>query len=769
MAYQLGIDLGTTYTAAAVYDGGSGRGPEVVGLGDRGPTVPSVLCLRPDGEFVAGDAAERHAVTDPQRIARQFKRRLGDPTPLFVGDAALPAEVLTSRLLRWVVEAVVRSQGGERPSTIVLTHPANWGPFKRDLLDKASELAGIGRSILLTEPQAAAISYSSQSRVEAGAVIAVYDLGGGTFDAAVLRKENDGGFTMLGTPEGIEHLGGIDVDAAVFAHVTAALGDAYEELDPDDPAALAAVARLRLDCTQAKEALSQDTETTVPVLLPTIQTEVRVTRAELEAMIRPPLSETVTALERAIRSAGLAADAIDHVLLVGGSSRIPLVAELVSARLGRPVAVDAHPKHAIALGAAIVAARAAGALAPGATPAGRPAPMPANGRPAPPASTAAMAAGAAPADRAAAAAMAAANGRPAPPASGPDARPAPPAPVTPPTSGNPGPPAYGTGPSGPGNAPAAGNPGAPPPGAPPTPGNPGPPAYGTAPGGPGTPATPGSQGAPAYGAPPAGPGPQGGPAAPAYGGATSGAGNPSAPPPTGPAYGAGPGAPPPNQAYGARPGSPPPGPAYSGHSLDPTFEAASSEPPPPSLGYRAAGMPPPPGTSGDLPPGYLDTGAKASRRRKERRKRRVMIALGFLLVLVAVGATLIIQELQSQPETIASLDVGECFNGEPTDLDTVDCDQPHSGELYFLAPPPDPQAAYPGVEVLQNEVGQACITALVDYFGAAAEVAAERGIEVQPLAPSEDEWDDGTTDVYCVAVPAEGGTASGSIQGRGAA
>ncbi|HEY7070345.1 MAG TPA: Hsp70 family protein, partial [Acidimicrobiales bacterium] len=362
MAYQLGIDLGTTYTAAAIYDPDSGHGPEVVNLGDRGPTVPSVLCLQPDGEFLAGDAAERHAVTDPQRIARQFKRRLGDPTPLVVGDASLPAEVLTSRLLRWVIDTVVRVRGGERPSSIVLTHPANWGPFKRDLLDKAAELAGIGRTILLTEPQAAAISYSSQARVEQGAVIAVYDLGGGTFDAAILRKEPDGGFTMLGTPEGIEHLGGIDVDAAVFAHVTSSLGDAYEELDPDDPQALAAVSRLRIECTQAKEALSLDTEISVPVLLPTIQTEVRVTRAELEEMIRPPLADTVTALERAVRSANLAPSDIDHVLLVGGSSRIPLVAELVSARLGRPVAVDAHPKHAIALGAAIVAARAAGTL-----------------------------------------------------------------------------------------------------------------------------------------------------------------------------------------------------------------------------------------------------------------------------------------------------------------------------------------------------------------------------------------------------------------------
>jgi molecular chaperone DnaK (HSP70) len=89
MSYYLGIDLGTTYTAAAVHEGSPRRGPEVVTLGERGPTMPSVLCLKPDGGFVAGDAAERHAITDPQRIARQFKRRLGDPTPRC--SSAVPA------------------------------------------------------------------------------------------------------------------------------------------------------------------------------------------------------------------------------------------------------------------------------------------------------------------------------------------------------------------------------------------------------------------------------------------------------------------------------------------------------------------------------------------------------------------------------------------------------------------------------------------------------------------------------------------------------
>ena len=131
---------------------------------------------------------------------------------------------------------------------------------------------------MLTEPEAAAIHYSSTERVEAGDVIAVYDLGGGTFDAAVLRK-TAGGWETLGTPEGIERLGGIDFDAAVFAHVQRSLGGALEELDEDDPTAMAAVGRLREECSAAKEALSSDTDTSIPVLLPNLQTQVRLDRA----------------------------------------------------------------------------------------------------------------------------------------------------------------------------------------------------------------------------------------------------------------------------------------------------------------------------------------------------------------------------------------------------------------------------------------------------------------------------------------------------------
>ncbi|MEO1059436.1 MAG: Hsp70 family protein [Actinomycetota bacterium] len=244
--------------------------------------------------------------------------------------------------------------------------PANWGPYKTDLLQQAVRLAGLDPDIvtLISEPEAAVRHYASHERVEPGSVVAVYDLGGGTFDAALLRK-TDTGFESLGRPEGIERLGGIDFDAAVLGHVMRALDGTVEALDPDEPGVRAALARLRQECVEAKEALSSDTETSIPVLLPNVQTEVRLTRAEFESMIRPSLADSLDALRRALSSADTSTDDVSAVLLVGGSSRVPLVAQLVSNEFGRPIAIDADPKHAVALGAAVVASAAADNDAPG--------------------------------------------------------------------------------------------------------------------------------------------------------------------------------------------------------------------------------------------------------------------------------------------------------------------------------------------------------------------------------------------------------------------
>ncbi|MFK7916638.1 MAG: Hsp70 family protein [Ilumatobacter sp.] len=355
MGYQVGIDLGTTFTAAAVHRDGRSQ---IFGLGTQTAAMPSVVLLREDATELTGEAAVRRALNEPERVAREFKRRLGDSTPIIVGGAPYSAEQLMARLLTRTITDIAQREGGA-PDRVAVTHPANWGPYKIDLLNQAIRIAGVpeDRVDLLTEPEAAAISYANQERVDPGQIVAVYDLGGGTFDAAVLRRTEDG-FEIMGRPEGIERMGGIDFDAAVFAHVNRALEGKLQELDPEDPMVMSGVARLREECVDAKIALSSDTDATIAVLLPNLQTDVRITRNEFESLIRPSLSDSIAAMHRALQSAGITAADVAKVLLVGGSSRIPLISQMVSSELGRPVAVDADPKHAIALGAAGYAATA---------------------------------------------------------------------------------------------------------------------------------------------------------------------------------------------------------------------------------------------------------------------------------------------------------------------------------------------------------------------------------------------------------------------------
>ncbi|HWN26257.1 MAG TPA: Hsp70 family protein [Actinomycetospora sp.] len=360
MAYGLGVDLGTTFTAAAVVRDGH---VEMASLGDRSTAMPSVVLMRADGGVLVGDAAVRRAAGEPDRVAREVKRRLGDPTPLLLGGTPYSATDLLAAQLREVVAQITEREGGP-PTAVRLTHPANWGPYKRELFAQVPRLADLHDVAMITEPEAAAAHYAANERIGEGRTVAVYDLGGGTFDATVLHTAG-GGFEILGEPEGVEGLGGVDFDEAVFAHVDRALDGAVSALDPADAAATSAIVRLRQDCVLAKEALSADTEATIPVLLPNLQTEVRLTRGEFEEMIRPSVTATIAALGRALESAQVAPDQLDTVLLVGGSSRIPLVSRMVSAELGRPTSVDAHPKHAIVLGAAMLVeppARASGAV-----------------------------------------------------------------------------------------------------------------------------------------------------------------------------------------------------------------------------------------------------------------------------------------------------------------------------------------------------------------------------------------------------------------------
>ena len=357
MPYAVGIDLGTTFTAAAV---GDANGTRMVPL-STDVVVPSLAYHAPDGTLLTG-AAARAAASDPARVGRGFKRRLGDPTPLMLGGAAYSPAALMAAQLRNVLDQVTGAQGGP-PDSVVLTCPAIWGPYRREQFAEVPRLAGVGEHRLITEPEAAATHYCRERALGEGEVVAVYDLGGGTLDTTVLRMRADG-MEILGTPEGIEHLGGMDFDDALLAHLDERLDGAISRLDPADPAAADALAKIRALTVRAKIDLSTEPDVTLTVPLPSGPRELTVTRLEFNAVIRPSVELTVSALRRTIASAGLRDDDLSSVLLAGGSSRIPLVTQLVFEEFDRPVRVSQHPKFTVALGAATVAASAQAAPPP---------------------------------------------------------------------------------------------------------------------------------------------------------------------------------------------------------------------------------------------------------------------------------------------------------------------------------------------------------------------------------------------------------------------
>ena len=267
VGYTLGVDIGTTYTAIAICRDGRA---EIAPLGNRGWSAPSVVFLGSDHTVLVGEPAVRRSVADPLRVVREFKRRIGDQVPLLIGGSPVSADTLTAIVLRAVVQEVVALEPGP-PDHVVLTHPANWGPYKTECLWQGLRMAAVDELCpvsLMSEPEAAAAFYASTERLDPGDVIAVYDLGGGTFDAAVLRRTQHG-WELAAPAEGIERLGGIDFDQAVLSFVDAATGGRLQGIDPSDPneqnyeATMAALLRVRGDCVDAKEALSSDTDTTV--------------------------------------------------------------------------------------------------------------------------------------------------------------------------------------------------------------------------------------------------------------------------------------------------------------------------------------------------------------------------------------------------------------------------------------------------------------------------------------------------------------------------
>jgi Ethanolamine utilization protein EutJ (predicted chaperonin) len=361
---RLAVDFGTTHTVAAVENAAGIVTPL---LFDASPLLRSAVHLAPDGTLLTGRDAERGALHDPGRFEPNPKLRI-DERRLLLGETDLDIEDLIAAPLRRVWDEACR-QLGTQPARTVLTYPVAWAASRRDVLARAAEQAGLAGLTLLPEPIAAAAYQAQGQPSPVGTVLAVYDLGGGTFDATLVRRtgadsDQDGGWSVVASA-GLDDLGGIDLDASIVDHLGTTVGarDARRwrrVLSPGDQAGRRALQALREDVRGAKEQLSRATSAVVQV--PGFEPAAYLSREEFEQLAAQPLGRTVDALAKLVEQTGR----IDGIFLVGGSSRIPLVATLLHRRFGvAPVLVE-HPELVVALGALRVGtpgpARAPGAF-----------------------------------------------------------------------------------------------------------------------------------------------------------------------------------------------------------------------------------------------------------------------------------------------------------------------------------------------------------------------------------------------------------------------
>ncbi len=351
MTWILGIDFGTSYTTAAIR--GDGR-PEPIEI-DGQRRMPSVVLVDEDGSIVVGTAAESLSATRPGCTLREPKRRLGEPAPVVLGGQPYSVVDLVGALLAAVFAEAVRHQGSE-PIEIRLTHPASWGRPRLAELRRAAAIAGMSDVILVPEPVAAAVAYANDAEQGAGVgYVAVYDLGGGTFDTAVLRHTDDG-FTIQGRPGGDPRLGGELFDELLARHVIDQFPaeTATALVASDELAWRQAAANLRSGARTAKETLSSRDYAELLVALPTGLTQVRVTRAELESLMSDHIDESVDLLKRAIADAGVAAVDLSAIYVTGGASRSPMIEERLRAEFPSvTVSRRNDPKMVVALGATL--------------------------------------------------------------------------------------------------------------------------------------------------------------------------------------------------------------------------------------------------------------------------------------------------------------------------------------------------------------------------------------------------------------------------------
>jgi molecular chaperone DnaK len=361
VGWRLAIDFGTVFTVGAMARGSSSQLIDVEG--DGSSRLHSGVLLESTGSLAVGNAARHQADFEPDRYEATPKRSIGEGS-ILLGDRTVRVVDVVAAVLSKVNLEARRAAGGIPPEEVLVTHPADWAATRISVLVEAIRKAGLPEATLLPEPVAAAIHISAATTA-VGRHVAVYDFGGGTFDAAVLRRTEEG-YAVAGPPGGKDPLGGEDLDHRIIEHLgKGPLGehpDWQRLLAPADLQWRRASTALHDAVREAKEGLS--TTTSWQIWVPGIEREVQLTRAEFEALIRPDVELTVDVLVRSINAAGLAPAELDGIFLVGGSSRIPLIAQTIWDRLKVEPHTYDDPKAVVALGAAERAPRVPAPAAP---------------------------------------------------------------------------------------------------------------------------------------------------------------------------------------------------------------------------------------------------------------------------------------------------------------------------------------------------------------------------------------------------------------------
>ncbi|MCP3997830.1 MAG: molecular chaperone DnaK [bacterium] len=350
MARAVGIDLGTTNSVVAVLDGND---PQVIANAEGQRTTPSVVAFAKNGEVLVGEQAKRQAITNPDRTVRSVKRHVGSDWSVDIDGKAYTSQEISARILM-KLKKDAETFLGEPVTEAVITVPAYFGDAQRQATKEAGQIAGLEVLRIVNEPTAASLAYGMDKKDDH--LILVYDLGGGTFDVSVLEI-GEGVFEVKST-SGDTTLGGDDWDDRVMDWLVKEFKNDHGVDLSTDPMAMT---RLKEAAEKAKIELSSvaETEVNLPFITATdagpIHLLKTLTRSEFRKLTDDLAERTRAPFQQAVKDAGVSMDEINHVILVGGSTRMPAVQELVKELAGKDPHQGVNPDEVVALGAAVQA------------------------------------------------------------------------------------------------------------------------------------------------------------------------------------------------------------------------------------------------------------------------------------------------------------------------------------------------------------------------------------------------------------------------------